>query len=215
MKYLYKKIKSMRQLFKIDESEKKRILEMHENATKKNYLMEQGTGNCIANESQDKAKQLTNNNITEFCNSLRSNQDFGLGLYYYVPYEDAQGKKFIFFSVVNDELGYQELGGLKLTTNNKWFIQHDFSYTQNEINPRNLTPSSVFNIFNGLKNLASSKNLNPERFTEYLSNLVNINPWFKNALITYKNFLNTNSASTPEQKKILNDPFFSNLIPQQ
>jgi hypothetical protein len=43
MKYLYKKIKSMRQLFKIDESEKKRILEMHENATKKNYLSEQET----------------------------------------------------------------------------------------------------------------------------------------------------------------------------
>jgi hypothetical protein len=43
MKYLYKKIKSMRQLFNIDESEKKRILEMHENATKKNYLMEQPT----------------------------------------------------------------------------------------------------------------------------------------------------------------------------
>jgi hypothetical protein len=43
MKYLYKKIKSMRQLFKIDESEKKRILEMHENATKRNYLSEQPT----------------------------------------------------------------------------------------------------------------------------------------------------------------------------
>ena len=32
----------MRQLFKIDESEKKRILEMHERATKRNYLSEQG-----------------------------------------------------------------------------------------------------------------------------------------------------------------------------
>mgnify|MGYP003342690034 CR=1 FL=1 len=32
----------MRQLFKIDESEKRRILEMHENATRKNYLSEQG-----------------------------------------------------------------------------------------------------------------------------------------------------------------------------
>ena len=42
MGYLYKKIKSMRQLFNIDESEKQRILEMHENATKKNYLNEQG-----------------------------------------------------------------------------------------------------------------------------------------------------------------------------
>jgi hypothetical protein len=33
----------MKQLFKIDESEKRRILEMHENATRRNYLMEQGT----------------------------------------------------------------------------------------------------------------------------------------------------------------------------
>ena len=33
----------MKQLFKIDESEKKRILEMHENATKRNYLSEQET----------------------------------------------------------------------------------------------------------------------------------------------------------------------------
>jgi hypothetical protein len=33
----------MKQLFKIDESEMKRILEMHENATKKNYLSEQET----------------------------------------------------------------------------------------------------------------------------------------------------------------------------
>lgn len=31
----------MKQLFNIDESEKRRILEMHENATKKNYLVEQ------------------------------------------------------------------------------------------------------------------------------------------------------------------------------
>jgi hypothetical protein len=33
----------MKQLFKIDESEKRRILEMHENAVKRNYLNEQGT----------------------------------------------------------------------------------------------------------------------------------------------------------------------------
>jgi hypothetical protein len=38
----------MRQLFKIDESEKKRILEMHENATKKNYLNEQGVPETAA-----------------------------------------------------------------------------------------------------------------------------------------------------------------------
>ena len=42
----------MKQLFKIDESEKRRILEMHENATKRNYLMEQGTSEPAASGTQ-------------------------------------------------------------------------------------------------------------------------------------------------------------------
>lgn len=43
----------MRQLFKIDESEKKRILEMHEKATKKNYLMEQTIAKCLSDKNTD------------------------------------------------------------------------------------------------------------------------------------------------------------------
>jgi hypothetical protein len=39
----------MRQLFKIDESEKRRILEMHERATRKNYLGEQETSTTTGN----------------------------------------------------------------------------------------------------------------------------------------------------------------------
>ena len=35
----------MKKLFEIDNSEKQRILEMHQNATKKNYLSEQNTTN--------------------------------------------------------------------------------------------------------------------------------------------------------------------------
>lgn len=42
----------MRQLFNIDESEKQRILEMHEKATKKHYLIEQSsTAYTFSNES--------------------------------------------------------------------------------------------------------------------------------------------------------------------
>jgi len=42
----------MKQLFNIDESEKRRILEMHENATKKHYLIEQSsTVYTFSNES--------------------------------------------------------------------------------------------------------------------------------------------------------------------
>jgi hypothetical protein len=54
----------MRQLFKIDESEKKRILEMHENATKKNYLMEQTIAKCL----NDK-----NSNLSDFIQKVGAN----------------------------------------------------------------------------------------------------------------------------------------------
>ena len=54
----------MRQLFKIDESEKKRILEMHENATKKNYLMEQTIAKCL----NDK-----NTNLSDFIQKVGAN----------------------------------------------------------------------------------------------------------------------------------------------
>jgi hypothetical protein len=64
MKYLYKKIKIMRQLFKIDESEKKRILEMHENATKRNYLTEQSNTDPLV--SKQGGTQLTSTFDDEF-----------------------------------------------------------------------------------------------------------------------------------------------------
>ena len=42
----------MKQLFKIDEFEKRRIIEMHENATKRNYLSEQGQTPAPASTTQ-------------------------------------------------------------------------------------------------------------------------------------------------------------------
>lgn len=54
----------MRQLFKIDESEKKRILEMHENATKKNYLMEQTIAKCLSDK---------NSNVSDFIQKVGAN----------------------------------------------------------------------------------------------------------------------------------------------
>jgi hypothetical protein len=54
----------MRQLFKIDESEKKRILEMHENATKRNYLIEQPNTDPLV--SKQGGTQLTSTLDDEF-----------------------------------------------------------------------------------------------------------------------------------------------------
>jgi hypothetical protein len=72
MKYLYKKIKSMRQLFKIDESEKKRILEMHENATKRNYLIEQPTTDPLV--SKQGGIEISYDHYDQFGNKSTTSQ---------------------------------------------------------------------------------------------------------------------------------------------
>jgi hypothetical protein len=72
MEYLYKKIKSMRQLFNIDESEKQRILEMHENAIKKHYLIEQSSTSYEFSTESVPARQF----IYKEFNLFKSNPNF-------------------------------------------------------------------------------------------------------------------------------------------
>jgi len=54
----------MKQLFKIDESEKRRILEMHQTATRKNYLSEQGD-TATPNQKELPVTKTTFNTITD------------------------------------------------------------------------------------------------------------------------------------------------------
>ena len=72
----------MRQLFKIDESEKRRILEMHENAIRKNYLIEapeankSGCGiNGTGEANYESAKKFAGG---DFCPAVRSTQPWGI-----------------------------------------------------------------------------------------------------------------------------------------
>lgn len=62
----------MKKLFEISSEEKQRILEMHENATKKNYLSEQSTQQVAAGPTVKgvtyKLQGLTDKNINDFLN---------------------------------------------------------------------------------------------------------------------------------------------------
>ena len=95
----------MRQLFKIDESEKKRILEMHENATKKNYLMEQSSNrtcfspqDAIMNEMVQKDPNL--------CTKLNGNEEFSVGEYYFKETNTGTGKKWNVYQLNADFIPY-------------------------------------------------------------------------------------------------------------
>lgn len=81
----------MRQLFKIDESEKRRILEMHENATKKNYLNEGKIAKCIKDDNTNPsvAKVIGVLGADKLCGVLGTNyaKEIGQGFFgefYYV-----------------------------------------------------------------------------------------------------------------------------------
>jgi len=81
----------MKQLFNIDESEKRRILEMHENATKKNYLNEGKIAKCIKDDNTNPsvAKVIGVLGADKLCGVLGTNyaKEIGQGFFgefYYV-----------------------------------------------------------------------------------------------------------------------------------
>lgn len=102
----------MKKLFEIGESEKKRILEMHENATKKNYLNE-AQSKCSVELPKSMAqvtgadKKVTNaGGVATICSIFDNNSEWAIaGIYFvgtYVPDEESQGsanKVAIFYSV--------------------------------------------------------------------------------------------------------------------
>ena len=93
----------MKQLFKIDESEKRRILEMHENATRKNYLNE-ATEKCVVKEPTDLSEQYKlaiSFAGGDFCKAVDSNQPMGiLGKFIYNRTE-KDGMQMINFYMLN------------------------------------------------------------------------------------------------------------------
>jgi hypothetical protein len=208
----------MKQLFKIDESEKRRILEMHENATKRNYLMEQGTQqNCFRTEDQTKIATMFDNKVIELCENLNNQVDeFYIGKYYLKPVDrnDSDKKNWSVYTVGETGLGTTEMGTIKLTTStDKWFYEG--------FDKRNI-PTVDTSLTNNVKRMSDLfTSFLPEnqqffndgtKFKEYLVNLSKIEPEFKKTIENYINTLKTTQGGEVTYQKILTSPTITDII---
>lgn len=206
----------MKQLFKIDESEKRRILEMHENATKRNYLMEQGTQqNCFITEYQTKIATMFDNKVSELCSNLNNTEEFYLGKYYLKPVDrnDSDKKNWNVYTVGGNGLGITEIGAIKLTTSkDKWFYEG--------FNTRN-TPTVDTSLRNDVKRMSDLfTSFLPENqtsfdrtiFKEYLVNLSEIEPEFKETIKNYINTLKSTQGGEVTYQKILTSPTITDIV---
>jgi hypothetical protein len=84
----------MRKLFEISSEERKRILEMHESATKRNYLTEEEPKVKIIPSVEPNEFGLTNKNASKFMELARASTQFIFnGAYYVLSYRGSQPKE--------------------------------------------------------------------------------------------------------------------------
>jgi len=203
MKYLYKKIKSMRQLFKIDESEKKRILEMHERATRKNYLMEGKSVPCLKDDAKnqgviDRIVGLMGG-ADKLCAVLGTGKKGGknvgqgfIGEFYYKAidnpnsYNAINAVKFYTLSTGGNMVSIFDIG---INANDTEWAAFNVAYSMMSYNPSNdprlyeevktdNSPAKLKSVdrLTAIADAATNQGLDPTKFVEYLVNLINNPP---------------------------------------
>jgi len=178
----------MKRLFEIDETEKRRILEMHETATKNFYLSEQGSQQqtCFNNSVTTEIRSDLSAPGTEqvLCETLKGRTDFYTGKYYF----KSSGNGFIVYTP-NATLIPSIYGTLKQTSNG-----YMFEDAMNRIEPplenivghiRNMKLSPV-EEYNRLKNFAATNRLQPRLFAEFMTSFLNNNQTAKTGLDNWK-----------------------------
>jgi hypothetical protein len=189
----------MKKLFEIDNSEKQRILEMHQNATKKNYLSEQNTPNKIQTNpnllepsvvglTQEQMDYIINNfkrqNTFVFPNNdmlfLSSQYDsdnpeaVSVNVYKLVGFKDTGIP--VGIGVV-DTASFQT-GTIRNNKINKSSLMKSGSYGQETITIKE-TPQGALNSFVTYQLEASGSKANPQVFNEYVMSMVNSNSTIK------------------------------------
>jgi len=195
----------MKQLFKIDESEKRRILEMHENATKRNYLMEQGTKpaaskTCfLPDDANQKSTFLSTNlfkdKVNEVCTRLKGSNEFFVGRYYLVP-DKKNALTYEVFTIGGEGMAILPITKVK-ETGNGWMI--DNLMPPQPIVSATLQSGKEDTITEYLKDLipggrtSLDLELDSNMYGDYLKNFASIDPNFKQVVLKYKNFSNYNN----------------------
>jgi len=118
----------MRKLFEIDENEKRRILEMHETATKNLYLGEQATqkGGCLDPQTRtERSKEITDlGGESNLCKILGTSNnplvgDSYYGTFYFKGYKDKNGIPEVTVYKLNTKFFLQDVATFR-NTNRGW-----------------------------------------------------------------------------------------------
>ena len=226
----------MKQLFKIDESEKRRILEMHENATRKNYLMEGNKVKCIKNDTDgDVSKAIGILNADNLCSVLGQdpNKDIGQGFYgefYYIGQLDpAKGnaKNYVTFYTFTSTGSVYELCNFGIMAGDKeWTALNTNSFFMSyspSNDPRfvaeikaDKTPNKQKSIDALTTIVSSAEKFDPTKFADYLVNLVN-NPPAKPVKSELLKLAVQNARTVPQGQKLLSTGVLvalNNAVPQ-
>lgn len=195
----------MKQLFKIDESEKRRILEMHENATKRNYLMEQGTKpaaskTCfLPDDANQKSTTYSNNlfkdKVNEVCTSLNGSNQFFVGKYYFLP--KADGHIYQVLTIAGEGMAMAEITQVKKTGKGWWMDTAQFMpavpITANIQSGKEDTITEYLESLKPGGRTSLDLKLDSNMYGDYLKNFASIDPNFKQVVLKYKNFSNYNN----------------------
>lgn len=190
----------MKQLFKIDESEKRRILEMHENATKRNYLMEQGTKpaaskTCfLPDDANQKSDTYSNNlfkdKVNEVCRGLESYNQFFVGKYYFLHIPDTH--YYHMLSIGSESLGMSYITKVSKTGKGWWMDTAQFMPAAPiTANIQSGKEKTITEYLKGLIPGGSTSldlKLDSNMYGDYLKNFASIDPNFKKVVTQYKNF---------------------------
>lgn len=228
----------MKQLFKIDESEKRRILEMHENATKRNYLMEGKMAKCIKDDPTTEgsaSKAIGVLGADNLCSVLGQdpNKDIGQGFYgefYYIGQLDppkGNAKNYVTFYTFTAQGSVYELCNFGIMAGAKeWSAlnTNNFFMSYNPSNdPRfvaeikaDKTPNKQKSIDALTTIVSSAEKFDPTKFADYLINLVNTPP-AKTAKSDLIVLAVQNARTVPQGQKLLSTGILASLnnaVPQ-
>jgi hypothetical protein len=193
----------MKKLFEIDNSEKQRILEMHQNATKKNYLSEQNTPNKTDAPAQGKTyftpeqMGLTQENLNYILANSDQTTTFtfpGNKNLYLLEYGKSGDKESFNIVVItlgpvyqrgnnNVKLGiqffYRGKGTISIANKKIWQLDTPFAKAWGEDD----TSQEALNNFVAVSSIPSGINADANVIAQYVNDSISSKPTYKEFLI--------------------------------
>jgi hypothetical protein len=192
----------MKKLFEIDENEKRRILEMHETATKNLYLGEQATqkGGCLAPQTRtDSSKEIAAlGGESNLCKILGTSNnplvgDSYYGTFYFKGYEAENGIPEVKVYKLNTKFFLREVGTFRYLLNQGWITTGAMEIEPTTtVLPKDGKIDGISSevILRFIENTANDNRLDSTKYLDFLKSVLG-NEFYKKTLEYIVNFSKT------------------------